>query len=73
MFKFVVVNKDTDLLDRYFLYEVQWGDCRVAEILQVVIQNSGSFGRKLGNLEVTHLNVPNTRSQMFTLLFRRLK
>lgn len=36
----VVVNKDTDLLHRYFLYESE-GDCRIAEILvfQVVINN----------------------------------
>lgn len=52
------------------------GDCRIAEILvfQVVIQNSGSFGRNLGNVKATYLNVPNARSfRMFTLVFCGLK
>jgi hypothetical protein len=34
----------------------------------VVIQNSGSFGRYLGNVKATYPNVPNARSfQMFIL------
>jgi hypothetical protein len=52
------------------------GICRIAEILvfQVVIQDSGSFGRNLGNVKATYLNVPNALSfQMFMLVFCRLK
>lgn len=45
-------------------------DCVVVEILQVGIQNSGSFGIKLGSLEAPYLSVPNSRFfQMITLFF----
>lgn len=49
-------------------------DCVVVvEILQVGIQNSGSFGIKLGSLEASYLSVPNSCFfQMITLFFNDL-
>jgi hypothetical protein len=46
-------------------------DCVVVEILQVGIQNSGSFGIKFGSLEAPHLSVPN--SCFFQMITRFLK
>ena len=47
-------------------------DCVVFEVLQVGIQNSGSFGIKLGSLEATYLSVPSSCFfQMITVVFFR--
>jgi hypothetical protein len=49
-------------------------DCGVVEILQVGIQNSGSFGRKLGSLETTYLSVPSLCFfQVITLVLFRFE
>lgn len=55
--------------NRGLLRKVEGANWHVSEILQVMIQNSGSFGRKLGSVEAIRLNVPNTPSFQVCKLF----